>query len=118
MQRIKMLLTLPVFFALGFPLGAQDGLRELLENKQQPARVTIKGCIAESESAGLPKHFVLKSAENITYTLDPGDQDLRIHVGHMVTISGISMKGKGAHDEDRIRVEAIAVLSPTCKDKA
>ena len=118
MQRTKILLTLPVFFALGFPLGAQDDARKLPENKQQPARVTIKGCVAESENAGLPKHFVLKSAENVTYTLDPGDQDLRIHVGHMVTIAGTSMKGKSPHDEDRIRVETVTVLSPTCKDKA
>jgi hypothetical protein len=118
MQRTKMLLTIPVFFVLGLQLVAQDDARKLPDGKQQPVQVTITGCLVESEDAGLPKQFVLKSVENATYPLDPGNQDLGIHVGEMVTISGTTMKGIGAHNEDRIRVDTITVLSPTCKNKA
>ena len=98
--------------ALASPLQAQNDTNKS-DSPNQPQTVTIEGCLTQSETPGIAIQYVLKSAD-LSYPLDPGTEDLDAHVGHKVTISGTSMKAKGPHDQDRIRVTKVTMISATC----
>jgi len=98
--------------ALASSLQAQNDTNKG-DSPNQPKTVTVAGCLTQSETPGIAIQYVLKSA-NLSYPLDPGAEDLNAHVGHKVTISGTSMKGKGPHDQDRIRVTKVTMISATC----
>jgi hypothetical protein len=97
--------------ALTSPLHAQSDTKK--GDSNQPKTVTVTGCLTQSETPGIAIQYVLKSAD-LSYPLDPGAEELKAHVGHKVTISGTSMKGKGPHDEDRIRVTKVTMISASC----
>jgi hypothetical protein len=98
--------------ALAGPLQAQNDTNKSDPPNQQKT-VTVAGCLTQSETAGIAIQYVLKSAD-LSYPLDPGAEDLDAHLGHKVRISGTSMKGKGPHDQDRIRVTKVTMISATC----
>ncbi len=78
--------------------------------KDQP--VTVTGCLAQDAGSS---QFVLKSGESMPYPLEPAPQlNLKAHLGHKVTIAGTPMKGEGAHDDNRIRVTSLTMVSTTC----
>lgn len=75
--------------------------------------MNVTGCLTQTKDGA--KQFVLKSGE-VTYTLAAGEQDLRGHLGKTVKISGISLKGDGPHDDDRIQVTDLVSIAATCSD--
>ena len=95
----------------GYQLKAQDDASKKGGKETEPKILTITGCLALSEDPGIAQQYVVKSA-NISHPLEPGAEDLSVHVGHKVTITGTSMKGP--HDEDRIRVTKVMMISTTC----
>jgi hypothetical protein len=80
---------------------------------KEPKIVSVTGCLAQSDAPGTAKQYIIKSAD-MTYELEPGGENLNAHVGHKVTVSGISMKGKGPHDDDRIRITKLTMVSVMC----
>jgi hypothetical protein len=83
------------------------------DTNKYPQTISVTGCLAESDSPGVAKQFIIKSGE-MSYALEAGTENLSAHLGHKVTISGISMKGKGPHDDDRISVTKLIMISATC----
>src|SRR5712671_8077624 len=75
--------------------------------------VSVTGCLGQSDAPGTAKQYIIKSAD-MTYELEPGSENLNAHLGHKVTVSGISMKGKGPHDDDRIRITKLTMVSAMC----
>jgi hypothetical protein len=73
--------------------------------------MTVTGCLAQGASAN---DFTIKDGGGMSYGLQPGGQNLKAHVGHKVTVSGIAMKGKPPHDDERIRVTNLTMISATC----
>ena len=80
---------------------------------KDPKTVSVTGCLAESDTPGVAKQFIIKSGD-LSYALEAGTENLSAHLGHKVTISGTSMKGKGPHDDDRISVTKVTMVSATC----
>jgi|SRR4051794_658258 len=93
-------------------LFAQAGGSPKDDAKIEPKTVSVTGCLAQSEGPGA-KQFIIKSADQ-TYELEAGDQNLNAHLGHKVTVSGTSLKGKGPHDDDRIHVMKLTMVSVMC----
>ena len=80
---------------------------------KEPKTVSVTGCLGQSDAPGTAKQYIIKSAD-MTYELEPGSENLNAHLGHKVTVSGISMKGKGPHDDDRIRITKLTMVSSMC----
>ena len=80
---------------------------------KDPKTVSVTGCLAQSEIPGVAKQYIIKSGD-MSYALEPGTENLSAHLGHKVTISGTSMKGKGPHDDDRISVTKLMMISASC----
>ena len=81
-------------------------------NKGQKT-VSVTGCLTLADGRGVVKQYLIKDGE-MSYEVVPDNVNLNEHLGHKVTISGISMKGEGPHDDDRIRVSKITMLSVKC----
>ena len=76
------------------------------DTNKDPKTVSVTGCLAQSDNPGGAKQYIIKS-ENLSYPLEARTENLSAHVGHKVTISGISMKGKALarwKSENRTRV--------------
>jgi hypothetical protein len=104
---------LALVFLFASQLFAQAGGSAKDDAKTEPKTVSVTGCLAQSEEPGVPKQFIIKTAD-MTYALEPGAENLSTHLGHKVTISGTSMKGKGPHNDDRIRVTKLTMVSAMC----
>jgi hypothetical protein len=107
------LLLVPIALALsvsGRILAQADGKGD---TNKDPKTVTVTGCLTQSDSPGVAKQYIIKSGD-LSYPLEAGTENLSVHLGHKVTISGISMKGKGPHDDDRISVTKLTMISATC----
>jgi len=83
------------------------------DTSKDPKTVSVTGCLAQSDSPGVAKQFIIKSGD-MSYALEAGTENLSAHLGHKVTISGTSMNGKGPHDDDRISVLKLTMISATC----
>jgi hypothetical protein len=83
------------------------------DTNKEPKTTSVTGCLAQSDSPGDAKQYIIKSGD-MSYALEAGTENLSAHLGHKVTISGISMKGKGPHDDDRISVTKLIMISATC----
>ena len=107
------LLLLPI--ALGLSIAGQIMAQTDTKGdiNKDPKTVSVTGCLAQSDSPGVAKQYIIKSGE-MSYALDAGTENLSVHLGHKVTISGTSMKGKGPHDDDRISVTKLVMISATC----
>jgi hypothetical protein len=75
--------------------------------------VTVTGCLSQAEGRGVTKQFLIKDGQ-MSYEVVPDNVNLAVHLGHKVTVSGTSMKGEGPHDDDRIRVSKLTMVSATC----
>jgi hypothetical protein len=84
-----------------------------VKSKPVAGVLSASGQILQSESHGVAKQYIIKSGD-MSYALDAGTENLSVHLGHKVTISGTSMKGKGPHDDDRISVTKLVMISATC----
>ena len=107
------LLLVPIALALSVPgqiLAQADAKGDTIK---EPKTTSVTGCLAQSDSPGVAKQYIIKSGD-MSYALEPGTENLNAHLGHKVTISGISMKGKGPHDDDRISVTKLIMISATC----
>ena len=107
------LLLVPIALALsrsGQILAQTDAKGD---TSKDPKTVSVTGCLAQSDSPGVAKQFIIKSGD-ISYALEAGTENLSDHLGHKVTISGDSLKGKGPHDDDRISVTKLVMISATC----
>jgi hypothetical protein len=112
-MKSETLLLVPIVLALsmsGQILAQADAKGE---TNKGPKTVSVTGCLAQSDSPGVAKQFIIKSGD-MSYALEPGTENLSAHLGHRVTISGDSMKGKGPHDDDRISVTKLVMISATC----
>jgi len=87
--------------------------RDAKTDPKQQKTMSVTGCLEKSADPTSGRQFVLKSGE-MAYELDPGSVNLDAHVGHKVTVSGDSMKGRGPHDDDRIHVTKLAMVSTKC----
>ena len=107
------LLLLPI--ALGLSIAGQIMAQTDTKGdiNKDPKTVSVTGCLAQSDNPGVAKQYIIKSGD-LSYPLEAGTENLSAHVGHKVTISGISMKGKGPHDEDRISVTKLIMISANC----
>ena len=94
-------------------LLAQGNNNEKGDVDKELKTVSVTGCLGQSDAPGAAKQYVIKSAD-MTYELEPGSENLNAHLGHKVTVSGISMKGKGPHDDDRIRITKLTMVSAMC----
>jgi hypothetical protein len=83
------------------------------DTSKEPKTTSVTGCLAQSDGAGVAKQYIIKSGD-MSYALEAGTENLRVHLGHKVTISGTSMKGNGPHDDDRISVTKLVMISATC----
>ena len=114
---MKYLTILPAALAVSLfstgSLPAQDSNRPTSNANVEPKTVSVTGCLERPKSPGVAKQYVIKSGE-MTYEVYPGAENLKAHIGHKVTISGISMKGEGPHDDDRIRATKVTMVSTTC----
>ena len=112
-MKSSILLLIPIALAL----SASDQILAQADAKgdtnKDPKTVSVTGCLVESESPGVAKQYLIKSGD-LSYPLEAGTENLSAHVGHKVTISGNSMKGKGPHDEDRISVTKLVMISANC----
>ena len=106
-------LLVPIALALSASgqILAQGGAKG--DTNKDPKTVSVTGCLAQSDNPGVAKQYIIKSGD-LSYPLEAGTENLSAHVGHKVTISGISMKGKGPHDEDRISVTKLVMISANC----
>ena len=75
--------------------------------------ISVTGCLSQAEGRGVVKQYIIKDGE-MSYEVVPDNVKLNEHLGHKVTISGTSMKGEGPHDDDRIRVSKVTMVSATC----
>jgi hypothetical protein len=107
------LLLVPIALGLSMPgqIVAQADAKG--DTNKDPKTISVTGCLAESDSPGVAKQFIIKSGD-MSYALEAGTENLSAHLGHKVTISGTSMKGKGPHDDDRISVTKLIMISATC----
>jgi hypothetical protein len=94
-------------------LLAQGNNNEKGDVNKESKTVSVTGCLGQSDAPGTPKQYIIKSAD-MTYELEPGSENLNAHLGHKVTVSGTSMKGKGPHDDDRIRITKLTMVSAMC----
>jgi hypothetical protein len=106
----KLLALLLGFAISAASLAAQDTGTAKTETPSKT--VTVTGCLAQADSAA--GEYVIKAGEGMSYGLESSGQNLKAHVGHKVTISGTSLKGKGPHDDDRIQVTKLVMVSTTC----
>ena len=107
------LLLVPIALGLSMPgqILAQADAKD--DTNKDPKTISLTGCLAQSDSPGTAKQYIIKSGD-MSYALEAGTENLSAHLGHKVTISGISMKGKGPHDDDRISVTKLVMISATC----
>jgi hypothetical protein len=75
--------------------------------------VSVTGCLSQAEGRGIVREYLIKDGE-MSYAVVPDNVNLNEHLGHKVTISGTSMKGEGPHDDDRIRVSKVTMVSVMC----
>ena len=94
-------------------LLAQGNNNAKNDANKESTTVSVTGCLGQSDAPGTAKQYVIKSAD-MTYELESGTENLNAHLGHKVTVSGISMKGKGPHDDDRIRITKLTMVSAMC----
>jgi hypothetical protein len=104
---------LAVAFLMAGQLFAQAGGNLKDDAKIEPKTVSVTGCLAQTEGPGVPKQFIIKVGDQ-TYELEAGDENLNAHLGHKVTVSGTSLKGKGPHNDDRIHVMKLTMVSVMC----
>jgi hypothetical protein len=112
-MKSSILLWVPIALALsvtGQILAQADAKGETSKDTKT---VSVTGCLAQSDSPGVAKQYIIKSGD-MSYALEAGTENLSAHLGHKVTISGTSMKGKGPHDDDRISVTKLVTISATC----
>ncbi len=111
---MKIAATVVIVFALRISTGvlpAQSDSKGGAEKEQKTVSVT--GCLTRAEGRGVVKQYLIKNGE-MSYEVVPDNVNLIEHLGHKVTISGTSMKGEGPHDDDRIRVSKVTMVSAMC----
>ena len=92
-------------------LQAQSDPKNGADKEQKTVSVT--GCLSQAEGRGVVKQYLIKDGE-MSYAVVPDNVNLNEHLGHKVTISGTSMKGEGPHDDERIRVSKVTMVSAMC----
>lgn len=108
---MKFLTILQVPVAIGLCMAAS--LLGQGDNNTKGNAMSVTGCLSQSDGRGAARQYIIKSGD-MSYEVQPGIENLAAHLGHKVTISGISMKGEGPHDDDRIRVTKLTMVSTTC----
>ena len=94
-------------------LLAQGNSNAKGDANREPRAISITGCLGQSDGRGAAKQYIIKSGA-MSFEVEPGTENLNAHLGHKVTISGISMKGEGPHDDDRIRITKLTMVSTMC----
>jgi hypothetical protein len=112
-MKCSTLVLVPVALALSVPgqILAQADAKG--DTNKDPKTTSVTGCLAQSDTPADAKQYIIKSGD-MSYALEAGTENLSAHLGHKVTISGVSMKGKGPHDDDRISVTKLVMVSATC----
>jgi hypothetical protein len=108
---MKSLTIIQVPVAIGLCMAAS--LLGQGDNNIKGKSMSVTGCLSQSDGRGAARQYIIKSGD-MSYEVQPGIENLAAHLGHKVTISGISMKGEGPHDDDRIRVTKLTMVSTTC----
>lgn len=112
---MKMEALIVLVFALRISTGA---LQAQSDSKgpadKEPRTVSVTGCLTQAEGRGAAKQYSIKDGE-MSYGVVPDNVNLIEHLGHKVTVSGTSMKGEGPHDDDRIRVSKVTMVSAKCQ---
>ena len=97
----------------GSLLAQSDNSNAKGDTNKEPKTMSVTGCLSQSDDRGAARQFIIKSGD-MSYEVQPGIENLAAHLGHKVTITGISMRGEGPHDDDRIRVTKLTMVSTTC----
>ena len=114
MKCLIILLSLAIFQTLERPVLAQNAAPGNGDIAKGPQTVSVTGCLTRSPDAKGNRQYIVKAGE-MSYPLERGDEkNLKAHLGHKVTIKGTSMKGEGPHDEDRIHITQLTMVSTTC----
>jgi hypothetical protein len=109
-----LIIFLAVLLTRGGSLLAQNAAPGNGDLAKDPKSVTVTGCLTRSPDAKGNRQYSVKAGE-MSYPLERGaEKDLKAHIGHKVTITGTSMKGQGPHDEDRIHITQLTMVSASC----
>jgi hypothetical protein len=112
-MKLSTLLLVPIALALSMSSQIQAQADAKGDASKDPKTVSVTGCLAQSDLPDAAKQYIIKSGD-MSYALEAGTENLSAHLGHKVTITGNSMKGKGPHDDDRISVTKLVMISATC----
>jgi hypothetical protein len=107
------LLLLPIALALSVSVQILAQADAKGDTNKEPKTISVTGCLTQSDTPGAAKQYIIKTGD-ISYPLEAGTANLSAHLGHKVTVSGASMKGKGPHDDERISVTKLIMVSATC----
>ena len=111
---MKVATVIPVAVALLISAGALHAQADPKGGADKGQKtVSVTGCLSQAEGRGVEKQYLIKDGE-MSYAVVPDNVNLNEHLGHKVTISGTSMKGEGPHDDDRIRVSKVTMVSAMC----
>ena len=111
---MKIATIIVIAFALRITTGALQAQADPKGGSDKGQKtVSVTGCLSQAEGRGVVKQYLIKDGE-MSYAVVPDNVNLNEHLGHKVTISGTSMKGEGPHDDDRIRVSKVTMVSATC----
>jgi hypothetical protein len=111
---MKVATVIPVAVALLISRGALQAQSDSKGSAdKEPKTVSVTGCLTQAEGRGVAKQYLIKDGE-MSYGVVPDNVNVIEHLGHKVTVSGTSMKGEGPHDDDRIRVSKVTMVSAKC----
>ena len=94
------------------PASAQD-------KKAEGPTVNVTGCLAQGDGKN---EYSIKDADGKTYGLKAGSElNLKVHLGHKVTITGTPIEEKKAkvkagkvEESEHLRVSNFSMVSTTC----
>jgi hypothetical protein len=111
---MKMATVILIAFALRISTGALQAQADPTGGADKGRKtVSVTGCLSQAAGRGVVRQYLIKDGE-MSYEVVPDNVNLNEHLGHKVTISGTSMKGEGPHDDDRIRVSKVTMVSAMC----